>query len=40
LKVFRAAYYAPRDGRPSRREREDAELAAQGKTAHEESKGR
>jgi transposase InsO family protein len=40
LKVSRSAYYAARDGRPSSREREDAELAAQVKTAHEDSKGR
>jgi transposase InsO family protein len=40
LKVSRAAYYAAREGRPSRRARQDAELAAQVKAVHEESKGR
>ena len=40
LKVSRAAYYAARDGKPSERERQDAELAGQIKAVHEESKGR
>jgi transposase InsO family protein len=40
LKVSRAAYYAARKGRRSKRAAEDAALAAQVKTAHEESKGR
>ena len=40
LKVSRSAYYAARDGRPSSREQDDAELAARVKAAHEESKGR
>jgi transposase InsO family protein len=40
LKVSRAAYYAARGARPSRREREDAELAAAVEAAHEGSKGR
>jgi len=40
LKVSRAAYYAARKDRPSRRERDDAELAEQVKKVHEESKGR
>jgi putative transposase len=40
LKVSRAAYYAARRDRPSRRERDDAELAEQVKKVHEESKGR
>jgi transposase InsO family protein len=39
LKVSRAAFYAHLSG-PSRREREDAELADQIKAVHEESKGR
>jgi transposase InsO family protein len=40
LKVSRSAYYAAREGSPSRRAAADAELAAQVKTVHEESKGR
>jgi transposase InsO family protein len=40
LKVSRSAYYAARGGRPSGRERDDAQLAAQVKTVHEDSKGR
>jgi transposase InsO family protein len=40
LKVSRSAYYQARGDEPSGRERDDAELAAQVKTAHEESKGR
>jgi hypothetical protein len=40
LKVSRAAYYAAHGGKPSDREREDAELAGQIKTVHEDSKGR
>ena len=40
LKVSRAAYYAARQGRPSDRARQDAELAAQVKTVHGESRGR
>ena len=40
LKVSRAAYYQARKDQPSKREREDAGLAAQVKTAHEESRGR
>jgi transposase InsO family protein len=40
LKVSRAAYYAARKGRPPKRAAEDAGLAAQVRTAHEESKGR
>lgn len=40
LKVSRAAYYAARRGRPSARARQDAELAARVRAAHEESKGR
>ena len=40
LKVSRSAYYAARGDEPSGREREDAELAAQIKTVHQESKGR
>jgi transposase InsO family protein len=40
LKVSRSAYYAARSDEPSERARGDAELAAQVKTVHEESKGR
>jgi transposase InsO family protein len=40
LKVSRSAYYAARDGRPSPRAAQDAELAARVKAVHEESKGR
>jgi transposase InsO family protein len=40
LKVSRSAYYAARGDEPSGRERDDAELAAQVKTVHQESKGR
>jgi putative transposase len=34
LKVSRSAYYAARDGRPSDRAAQDAELAAQVKAVH------
>jgi hypothetical protein len=40
LEVSRSAYYAARGDEPSVREREDAELAAEVKAAHEASKGR
>jgi transposase InsO family protein len=40
LKVSRSAYYQARGDEPSGRERDDAELAAQVKKAHEDSKGR
>jgi putative transposase len=40
LKVSRAAYYAARDGQPSKRERDDATLTAGIKTVHEDSKER
>jgi transposase InsO family protein len=40
LKVSRSAYYAARGDGPSRRAREDAELAGQVRAVHEESKGR
>ena len=40
LKVSRSAYYAARGDEPSDRVRQDAELAAQVKKAHEDSKGR
>jgi transposase InsO family protein len=40
LKVSRSAYYAARGGEPSARERDDAELAAQVRAVHEDSKGR
>ena len=40
LKVSRSAYYAARGDEPSDRARQDAELAAQVKAVHEESKGR
>jgi transposase InsO family protein len=40
LKVSRSAYYAARGDEPSERAAQDAELAAQVKTVHEESKGR
>jgi transposase InsO family protein len=40
LKVSRSACYAARDGQPSQRAAQDAELAARVKTAHQESKGR
>ncbi|TVZ01826.1 hypothetical protein EAS64_30750 [Trebonia kvetii] len=40
LKVSRSAYYAARSDEPSNRDRDDAELAAQVKTVHEDSKGR
>jgi putative transposase len=40
LKVSRSAYYAARGDEPSGRARQDAELAAQVKKVHEESKGR
>lgn len=40
LQVSRAAYYAARDGQPSRREQDDAELTEAIKQAHKDSKGR
>ncbi len=40
LKVSRSAYYQARGDEPSARERNDAELAAAVKKAHEDSKGR
>ena len=40
LKVSRSAYYAAREGEPSERAAQDAELAARVKAVHEESKGR
>jgi len=40
LKVSRAAYYQARQGQPSRRARQDAELAREVRAVHEESKGR
>jgi transposase InsO family protein len=40
LKVSRSAYYQARGDEPSGRERDDAELAAQVKQAHQDSKGR
>jgi transposase InsO family protein len=40
LKVSRSAYYQARGDEPSGRERDDAELAAQVKKAHADSKGR
>jgi transposase InsO family protein len=40
LKVSRSAYYEARGGAPSDRAAQDAELAAQVKKAHEDSKGR
>ena len=40
LKVSRAAYYAARDGQPSDRDREDAELTVRIKAEHTRSKGR
>jgi transposase InsO family protein len=40
MKVSRAAYYTARKDRLSRRARQDAELAAQVKAVHGESKGR
>jgi transposase InsO family protein len=40
LQVSRAAYYADRDGQPSRRDEDDAELREAIKQAHAESKGR
>jgi Transposase and inactivated derivatives len=40
LKVSRSAYYQARGDEPSGRARQDAELAAQVKAVHEESKGR
>jgi transposase InsO family protein len=40
MKVSRSAYYAAREGSPSQHATEDAELAAQVKTVHEDSKGR
>ena len=40
LKVSRAAYYAARNGRPSGRDRADAELTARIKAEHKRSRGR
>ncbi len=40
LQVSRAAYYAAREGRPSRREQDDAELTEAIEEVHRESKGR
>jgi putative transposase len=40
LKVSRSAYYAAREGRPSERAAQDADLAAQVRRVHGESKGR
>ena len=40
LKVSRSAYYKAREGSPSERAAQDAELAAQVKRVHGESKGR
>jgi len=40
LKVSRSAYYQARGDEPSGRDRDDAELAAQVKAVHEDSKGR
>ena len=40
LKVSRAAYYAACGEEPSERARQDAELAAQVKAVHQDSKGR
>jgi transposase InsO family protein len=40
LKVSRAAYYAARDGQPSGRAREDADLTVLIKTEHKRSRGR
>ena len=40
MKVSRSAYYAAREGRPSQRAAQDAELAAQVRAVHGESKGR
>jgi len=40
LKVSRAAYYAARDGQPSDRARQDAELTTRIKAEHKRSKGR
>ena len=40
LQVSRAAYYAARDGQPSRRDRDDAELIEAIRSVHEDSKGR
>jgi hypothetical protein len=40
LKVSRSAYYAAREGSPSRHEAQEVELAAQAEPVHEESKGR
>jgi putative transposase len=39
LQVSRAVYYAARDGQPSRREQDDAELTEAIKQAHVDSKG-
>jgi transposase InsO family protein len=40
MKVSRSAYYAARDGRPSQRAAQDAELAARVTVVHGQSKGR
>jgi hypothetical protein len=40
LKVSRAAFYAARSGRPSDRDRQDAELTTRIKAEHKRSKGR
>jgi transposase InsO family protein len=40
LKVSRAAYYAARDGRPSGRGRQDAELTTRIRAEHKRSRGR
>ena len=40
LKVSRAAFYQHLAGKPSQRDRADAELAGQIKAVHQESKGR
>ena len=40
LKVSRAAYYAARSGRPSDRDRKDAELTTRIAAEHKRSKGR
>jgi len=40
LKVSRAAYYAARDGRPSDRDRQDAELTTRITAEHKRSRGR
>ena len=40
LKVSRAAYYAARDGQPSDRDREDADLMTRIAAEHKRSEGR